>query len=631
MINKKLLIIIVALISILALANSVSAACDPLNPNPFSGSGTVSDPYLITDCCQLQAMNTSTSAHYLITNYIDCSITNGWNGGQGFKPINDFYGSLDGNDNTIFALGVNRPSEYEIGGLVKILHPGASIKNIAVSKWTINGRRNVGGFVDENNGEVSHITGSGLTITNGEYTTGGIAAVSYSGGSIHDITLNNVDITGHAATGGVAGKLYDGGLYENYDLDNVRVTGTTETGGLAGRVANSAVVNNAVLKNVLVTGSQSYTGGIAARVYSSSTVSDSSITSSEVRSIAQSTGGAFGRVEHSGTIINNILVDDVSVITTGDDSGLLIGDMGHSNPSITLSRVTNSVINSSANNVGGLIGYNGGNNFSMSKCSVEDSVIGNYSSTTDNVGGLAGIIRAPAHLSEIKISGVSVNVNGSSAVGSAMIGTGETAFSSDLELRDSYVVNSVVNVINKSAGYGTSLGIGKEGNLKGTIKNVFVSGLVNTAATDAEPFLAGGFSTSLVLEGNYYDSVVYGTNAYDLSSTGSDPKTTSELHLESTFPTYSFGTVWGIGNGYPCLLWEDSCSYSPTTTGVHHGITTYVLPEDNSRHNAIPLLFKDKGLLLLLLILLVLIWVNNNQKTKNNGSKRRRTKRGVRW
>ncbi len=54
------------------------------------GSGTAADPYQIADVAQLQAIHTSNSAHYILINNIDASATAGWNGGQGFNPINNF-------------------------------------------------------------------------------------------------------------------------------------------------------------------------------------------------------------------------------------------------------------------------------------------------------------------------------------------------------------------------------------------------------------------------------------------------------------------------------------------------------------------------------------------------------------
>jgi len=51
------------------------------------GSGTIGDPYLITDCLDLQAMQNNLAANYALNNSIDCSATSTWDGGKGFNPI----------------------------------------------------------------------------------------------------------------------------------------------------------------------------------------------------------------------------------------------------------------------------------------------------------------------------------------------------------------------------------------------------------------------------------------------------------------------------------------------------------------------------------------------------------------
>jgi len=53
----------------------------------MTGSGTVGDPYIISDVDDLQAMEDDLDAHYELANNIDASATSSWNSGLGFDPI----------------------------------------------------------------------------------------------------------------------------------------------------------------------------------------------------------------------------------------------------------------------------------------------------------------------------------------------------------------------------------------------------------------------------------------------------------------------------------------------------------------------------------------------------------------
>ena len=75
------------------------------------GDGTDGNPFQISDCTELQAMNGSNHS-YLLLNDIDCSDTVNWNSGQGWNPIaaNEIYRTfrLDGEGYTISDLFCNR-------------------------------------------------------------------------------------------------------------------------------------------------------------------------------------------------------------------------------------------------------------------------------------------------------------------------------------------------------------------------------------------------------------------------------------------------------------------------------------------------------------------------------------------
>ncbi len=110
-----------------------------------NGSGTEEDPYQISNVHQLQEMNDDLSAHYILMNDIDASETREWNNKKGWEPIGSFVqsyagisftGSLDGQDNAIHDLYINRPDRMYVG-LFGCVCNGAVIKNLSIKNADI--------------------------------------------------------------------------------------------------------------------------------------------------------------------------------------------------------------------------------------------------------------------------------------------------------------------------------------------------------------------------------------------------------------------------------------------------------------------------------------------------------------
>jgi len=73
----------------------------------MSGSGTESDPKIITNDHELQAINQEASSYYILGENIDCSGTEMWNGRGGFNPIDSFKGQLDARGKVIKGVTVS--------------------------------------------------------------------------------------------------------------------------------------------------------------------------------------------------------------------------------------------------------------------------------------------------------------------------------------------------------------------------------------------------------------------------------------------------------------------------------------------------------------------------------------------
>ena len=100
---------LVVLVSLAVFANAFSGG----------GTGTLADPFVITNCTQLQEMNESLESNYSISVNIDCSDTINWNSGEGFSPVGDnvnaFTGRLFGNEYNITDLFIDRSAQDYVG------------------------------------------------------------------------------------------------------------------------------------------------------------------------------------------------------------------------------------------------------------------------------------------------------------------------------------------------------------------------------------------------------------------------------------------------------------------------------------------------------------------------------------
>lgn len=181
------------------------------------GSGTQTDPYLISTPEDLNAIRNNLTAYYELTNDIDMSAWGNW------MPIapsttNRFEGYIDGKGHKIINLKIISNAEFAafIGNARGDVSNGY-IKNLGLENvYVESDKNNVAGLV-----AVSAKT----TITNC-YVTG---------------TIKNTSPTAYF-TGGIVGRQY--GLLENCFTD-CNVIGGTDTGGFIGFLPNET----AILKN----------------------------------------------------------------------------------------------------------------------------------------------------------------------------------------------------------------------------------------------------------------------------------------------------------------------------------------------------------------------------------------------
>ncbi|SDM62412.1 filamentous hemagglutinin family N-terminal domain-containing protein, partial [Geoalkalibacter ferrihydriticus] len=195
---------------------------------------------------QLQWMNTALNGTYELGADIDALATSNWNpDGEsylGFTPIGTFAahftGTFDGLGHEITDLTINRPGTDYVG-LLGWVNSGGTVKNIGLTDVFISGRHYVGGLIGyATQGSVtnSYVTGS---VKGGGNQVGGLIG-QFSGSSV----------TNSYATGSVEGKNFVGGLigYNEGTIDTnystAVVQGSYATGGLVGYAKPGSITNS---------------------------------------------------------------------------------------------------------------------------------------------------------------------------------------------------------------------------------------------------------------------------------------------------------------------------------------------------------------------------------------------------
>ena len=236
---------------------------------------------------------------------------------------------------------------------------------------------------------------SGLTINSTEYGFWGLfGTVS---GTVRNVALNNIAVTGGGRAGALMGKLSSGAV-TNSHATNAEVTGRDThdvIGGLIGE-NNGGTVANSYTENTTVNGKDGNDdiGGLIGE-NSGGTITDSYAENPRV-------DGSNGNDDVGGLIgqhINSRTSEAIGIIISshangigygGNDKDNLGGLVGNNFGEIygSYAKTTMLVAGKHDDSVGGLVGYNGGgtieNNYATGKADGADG--------GDHVGGLVGLI-----------------------------------------------------------------------------------------------------------------------------------------------------------------------------------------------------------------------------------------------
>ena len=211
-----------------------------------------------------------------LDNNIDLSLYGAsYNGGKGWIPIGseyakNFRGTFDGNWKRITGLYIN-DAGTSYRGLFGVVYTG-TVMDVGVEGVNITGGQYVGGIAGHvYKGNVINCYSTG-SITSDRYA-GGIAGIingdRYGGSSIVHC-YSQCDVSGNKFIGGILGLNDTGNVTNCYSTGTV--SGSESIGGIAGNISSGNVTNCAAL-NAAVTG-ETYVGRVAGNILSGGTCTD---------------------------------------------------------------------------------------------------------------------------------------------------------------------------------------------------------------------------------------------------------------------------------------------------------------------------------------------------------------------
>jgi hypothetical protein len=220
----------------------------------FKGAGTSGDPYLIENKQDLKELSeNSCFTHRDFKQTADISFVTAdfqiggdfYDGGAGFIPLNynGSNGTYDGDGHTIDGLYISRGSSSDIG-FIGVM--SGTVKNLGLTNVDITGDFWVGGIVGFGGGTIENCFVTGAV--RGDIV-GGIIGNQISSSGIVKNCYNAASIicTGGTLVGGVSGDTY--GTIENcYNYGNVSGA-ATYSGALLGRARAGSTITNSFWNN----------------------------------------------------------------------------------------------------------------------------------------------------------------------------------------------------------------------------------------------------------------------------------------------------------------------------------------------------------------------------------------------
>ena len=201
---------------------------------PLTEEEAINQGYtVIKTADELQAMKDNLSGKYILMNDIDLSGYN-WEA-VGVDDVNPFTGELNGNGYVISNLKINKPIEDYQGLFGAVM--GGTLKNIALENVDVTGGGYVGALAGAIQGDITNSYSMGSV--SGDVSVGGLVGYIDTG-SIND-SYSTSSVTGVGIVGGLVG-LVQGNIINSYSKGSVM--GNAAVGGLAGGILQGDITNS---------------------------------------------------------------------------------------------------------------------------------------------------------------------------------------------------------------------------------------------------------------------------------------------------------------------------------------------------------------------------------------------------
>lgn len=545
----------------------------------------------ISNCTDLQSIASNPGGDFQLTQDIYCYGT--WDanspdyeqllhGGEGFDPIDDFTGSLDGNGYTIYEMTINRPGE-PFQGIFAEMYSGAYVHDLNIDGVDVTGLFAVGGLVGSISGDVDidnvNISGNVVGVDVVGMVAGGIDETNGSMPTISDVVVSGTvdapeEIEDPTALGGIVGYITANTGSPIISLSTANVTieheGAVGVGGIVGQVdlyENSNLALNGVVSQGTLSG-RGMVGGLVGQYFGTRDGAFPGVNIDRSESTATVTAGDFGM---AGGFVGNFEVEYGSYLTVdeshysgsvsasgSDGVGGIVGyapQIAGGSIELRETYATGSVMNTAGNGAGGLVGWaDVGSNIYDSYANAEVVGLG-------YAGGLIG--GGPAVIGNSYAIGTVDSLSGPAGGIAGWIGQGR--------MNNSFAANPVSAVSGDAAGLVGSVGLAFDPEDSGN--NYFDS-----------------FATGQVECYNDADQVAYSDETcqmvnLDNEGTPSDPDYFIANSTNQPMASWDFANTWGITTiddyGYPVLL--DNPEYQPVFEVIYN--ITNCLQLQNMRYD----------------------------------------------
>jgi hypothetical protein len=522
MVRRRTVFLAVFILLLIVAADSLAqTAATP------SGDGSAGNPYQIDSLANLYwiTQNSSSWASYFIqTANIDASSDSSWNSGAGFPVIGTssyaFSGQYDGGGHTISGLYISLPDSTYVGLFYEIYgqYSGSTVKNLGLVNVNITGLGVVGGLAGRND----------LGTIDSCSTTGNVHAVN-------------------GTVGGLVGAQVGGVLSNSYS--SATVSGSTgNIGGLVGinNEANPSMNSGpSSITNCYATGDVSATGSPAQKVGG---IVGTNQYSSQI-SNCYATGNVTGTSMVGGLVgYNYYLASITGSNATGSVSGGGNWIGGFVGMNDTQCQISNSHCSGNVKAIGGaLSGGFAGESYDL--CSITNCYCTGVDSGADVAGGFVGEVLD----GEIDACYSSGGVVGGSQVG-GLVGTFYVDESvSGIGITNSYSSDSVNatgdeigGLIGEVYGYGSATICYSRGRVSASDTSTGVGGLI-------------GYNPQYSSSYCFWDTL---TSGQTTSGSGDIGASTAQMKTQSTFTNAGWSaSIWymdGVtNNGYPYLAWQN--------------------------------------------------------------------------